>query len=342
MSEAEPDREADHIPGTPPPEAVRKVVGHGALAQGLGRQIASGKLPGAWLLHGPKGIGKASLAFALIGALFVQTGDEAPERVAEQIVQGVHPNLFVLRKKRKDARGFYTVIRVQDVRDMRDKLHQTRGRTGYRVCVVDAIDDCNANAANALLKILEEPPPQTLFVLISHRPGGLLPTIRSRCQAHAMRPIPDADMRTLFGGTDGDPALLDQALALAAGRPRRVHEILAAGQTQSLVDLGAWLASPRQAPAGSHLALADALSAAIELEKAMAREMIGNALAGEAEAAARAAPMDGNRLASASALWEKANALFADTDIYNLDLRQTLTTLFDAIYDHHSHAIPIA
>ena len=77
-------------------------------------------------------------------------------------------------------------------------MRRTRGRAGHRVAIIDAIDDCNPQAANALLKTLEEPPAETTFLLVSHRPGSLLPTIKSRCHALALRPLPDADVRAVL------------------------------------------------------------------------------------------------------------------------------------------------
>src|SRR5690606_37257728 len=100
---------------------------------------------------------------------------------------------------RETGKGFYTAIRVEEVRGLIEEVRMTRGRAGFRIVIVDSIDDCNASSANALLKILEEPPAETLFVLVSHRPGGLLPTIRSRCRSIALRPLADDDVRRIIG-----------------------------------------------------------------------------------------------------------------------------------------------
>lgn len=330
MAELPPQREADQIPMIAPPEQTLRICGHAVVTKTLFDQIAAKRLPGAWLLHGPRGIGKATLAFFMARTLLEKTGDEEPGRISEQVGQGTHPNLVVLRKKPKDAKGFYTVIRVQDVRDLRERLHQTRGRAGYRLCVVDSIDDCNANAANALLKMLEEPPSQTLFILISHRPGALLPTIRSRCQSHALRPLADADLSEAVRATgfSADPELT----RLAAGRPRRALQLQALGQSQMLVDMMAWLDAPETAPKGTHLQLGDALGGAGDTEAGLARELLLETFAAQARSQALA---QGSAipLASAAELWEKANQAFASAEIYNLDMRQTYVSLFDAFLD---------
>lgn len=328
MSLKAPPREPDQIPDVPLPEERRHVFGHDAVRTELAGQLAERRLPGALLLHGPRGIGKATLAFSFARDILLATGDESALRVGEQIAAGVHPNVFVLRRKPRDAKGFYSVIRVEEVREFRASLTQTRGRAGYRACIVDAIDDCNISSANALLKILEEPPPETLFILVSHRPGGLLPTIRSRCHAHAMRPLGTEDMREVLA----DLATGD-IVRLAGGRPRRAFEIAQLGEATALTALRAWLDDPAAAPAATQLSVADALAGAGETELLVGRELIAETLAAEARAAAGDRG-DALRLASASELWEKAHARLADADVYNLDMRQTLVSIFDDLRQH--------
>src|SRR5690606_35950218 len=124
---------------------------------------------------------------------------------------------------RETGKGFYTAIRVDEARGLIEESRMTRGRAGFRVVIVDSIDDCNPSSANALLKILEEPPPETLFLLVSHRPGGLLPTIKSRCHAVALRPLSDAEIPEIV------PSATDASVELAAGIPRRTFEAMAMG-----------------------------------------------------------------------------------------------------------------
>lgn len=328
MSGDAPAREADQIPDVPLPEERGHAVGHDAVRAELSLQLKEARLPGAILLHGPRGIGKATLAFDFARQILTATSDESPERVAEQISAGSHPNVFVVRRVPRDARKFFTVIRVEDVRGVRDALHQTRGRAGQRIAIVDAIDDCNDSSANALLKILEEPPPDTVFMLVSHRPGSLLPTIRSRCQSLALRPLGEADLRRVLAD-----AASDDVVALAGGRPRRGFEVAKLGDATALAALRGWLNRPTAAPPGTQLTIADSLAGAGETELAVGRELIAEALASETRQAAREAG-DAMRLASASRLWEKAHALFADADTYNLDMRQTLVTILDAMRQH--------
>ena len=336
-------REPDQLDGVGLPEYQIDVIGHTAARAGLSALLNEGRLPSGVLIHGPQGIGKATLAFDLAREIFRRTGDEDPSHVADQVAAGAYPNLRVLRKApRETGKGFYTVIRVEEVRELIERLHKTRGRAGYRVVIVDPIDDCNTSSANALLKILEEPPPDTLFLLISHRPGQLLPTIKSRCHQVALRPLGDTDLRAVLarGMPQADAAALDRAVAMAGGRPRRGFEALMMTDGGILSGLGAWLNDPIRLPVAAHLALADTLGADKDGPATrFARDMVIDWVAAEARTAAGMGPAGRGRLASANDLWDKAHALFADADDYNLDARQTLIVIFDAIRKHvHSHA----
>jgi DNA polymerase-3 subunit delta' len=339
VSEADEQRAPDQLAGVLPPEQQTVVLGHAAPRATIAELIDGGRIPGAILLHGPQGIGKATLAFSTARDVLSRTGDEAPGRVAEQVRMLAHPNLFVLRRQPRDTgRGYYTVIRVDEVRDLRERMRRTRGRPGHRVAVIDPIDDANPNAANALLKLLEEPPPETLFLLVSHRPRALLPTIRSRCQSLAMRPLPDGEVRAvlLSQRADAEGKVLDRAVALAEGRPRRAFEALGMSEDSAIGALRGWLADPLRHPVAAHLALADGMAGGRDgVEAAFARDVLRDWIAAEARAAA-VGGAGRARLASANELWEKANASFAAADEYNLDARQTLIEILDAIRRHVS------
>ena len=330
-------REPDQLAGVPLPESRTEVVGHTAARATIEAALDASRLPGGILLHGPRGIGKATLAFDIAREVFARTGDESAEHVAAQVAAGGYPNLRVLRKAPRDTgKGFYTAIRVEEVRGLIGESRMTRGRAGFRIVIVDSIDDCNPSSANALLKILEEPPPETLFLLVSHRPGGLLPTIRSRCQQVALRPLSDADVRRVLGDQPG----VEHAVELAAGRPRRGFEALALGDNAGLTALQGWLRAPANGAASVYLAVADALAADKDgASYAFGREMLTDWIAAEARNAANSGAKA--RLASATTLWDKATAAFADADEYNLDARQTLISLFDEIRRHaQTHLVP--
>lgn len=333
-----PEREPDQLEGVPPPEFQTAVAGHAAAMATLVERLAAGRLPGGILIHGPRGIGKATLAFDLARKIFAQTGDESPEHIAAQVAAGAYPNLFVMRKAaRETGKGYYTAIRVEEVRRFIEELRMTRGRAGHRIALVDPIDDCNDSSANALLKILEEPPADTTFLLVSHRPGSLLPTIKSRCFQVALRPVADADVRTVLQGNGAPAGLIDRAVSLAGGKPRRAFEAMLLGEGGALADLQAWLANP-SGPAAPRLSLADALGGdRASAELAFARDILSDWIAEAARDAATSG--DRRRLASANELWDKAQLSLADADEYNLDMRQTLVALLDAIRKHHQLSV---
>lgn len=337
MTDAYPEREPDQLDGVALPEFRRHVVGHAEARGALFDRLDAGRLPGGVLIHGPRGIGKATLAFDFARAVFTRTGDEPAEHVAAQVESGAYPNLFVLRKAAKDTgKGYNSVIRVDEIRHLVEQMRMTRGRAGQRIAIIDAIDDCNTAAANALLKILEEPPADSTFLLISHRPGSLLPTIRSRCFRVAMRPLASEDVREVLATSPaGASGAIEQAVGLADGRPRRGFEALLLSDESTLSRLTGWLRDPVGAGNAARLALADALAAERDgSELRFARDMLFDWMAKEAREAALSGPEGRRRLASVQELWDKARLSLADADAYNLDMRQTLVGIFDAIRKH--------
>ncbi len=324
------------------------MLGHAAATEALLARLDAGRLPGGILIHGPRGIGKATLAFDIARKIFERTGDESPSHIAAQVASGAYPNLYVLRRGyNKSGTKYATVITVDlishreggDSNPLIERLHRTRGTGGHRVCIVDSIDDCNDQSANALLKILEEPPADTTFLLVSHRPGSLLPTIRSRCFQVALRPISDQDVAGVIVATRPDtaPDALTRAIGFAMGRPRRGFEALLLGDDGVLGALAGYLRDPVAAPSSVRIGLADQLGGDKDgAELRFARDMLNDWIAQEAVLAATAASTSGDRrrLASANELWDKAQLSLADADEYNLDMRQTVVALFDAIRKH--------
>lgn len=184
----------------------------------------------AWILEGEKGIGKATLAYRIARFLLwadVNKKDSysslnvpADSSVVQQIASGSHPDLMVLERdyidtdRRKIINAIRkgeimsgeelaglkrsAFIRVDDVRKVNEFLSKTSFNDGWRVVIIDSADDMNRNAANALLKILEEPPAKTILLLISHNPGLLLPTIRSRCARLLLRVLNKNEVGSLL------------------------------------------------------------------------------------------------------------------------------------------------
>lgn len=327
--------EIDAIEGVPPPYASSGLVGHTQVWDRLIRQVQTDRLPNAILLHGPRGIGKATLAFELAVQILTQTGDEPEERVRSQVQQNVHPNLFTLRRRKKEGASNPKFIPVDEVRTLVSRMHMTRGREGHRVCIVDAAEDCNAQAANAMLKTLEEPPAQSHFILVSHRPGSLLPTIRSRCQMQAMRELSEADMQEMVAhmtATMPELTLSSEVIAIAHGVPRTLFELDRVADHSGVQALDNWLQHDCRIDQAQHLAIAQSLAGAgAGPVYEFAKTRLFDWIAGVARRTAIEHPHDNKRLASIHELWNKAGAAFRDAEIYNLDLTQTFISVLEDI-----------
>jgi len=191
--------ELDRLEGFPHPRETAHLAGHDAALGRAARAIRAGHPPQAWLITGPPGVGKATLAYRIARYLLAfgatERGPEdlaVPERNGDamQVAAGSHPGLLVLRRGISEKTGKpMTVVSVDEVRRLGPFFGLTSGAGGWRVVIVDTADDMNENAANALLKLLEEPPSRAMLLLISNMPGRLLPTIRSRCQRLDLRPL---------------------------------------------------------------------------------------------------------------------------------------------------------
>jgi DNA polymerase-3 subunit delta' len=191
----------------PAPRANPDLVGHDAVEGELLRLYQAGRLPHAILFGGPRGIGKATLAFRLArfllarGTLSGGAGGLAIDPasgVFRRVAAGGHADLFTVERswdpQRRRLRGGITVDHTREIVRF---LHLTAGEEGWRIVVVDGAEEMNRNAANALLKILEEPPRASLLLLVSHIPGMLLPTIRSRCRRFRLEALPLPLVRSL-------------------------------------------------------------------------------------------------------------------------------------------------
>src|SRR5262249_49118300 len=242
--------DADARDDTEPPHPRETTVlfGHGEAEQVLLEAYRSGRIPHAWLIGGPNGIGKATLPSRMARFVLANPNPAAPvvrkakslalpddDRTLRRIAAQGHPDLLVLERVVNEKTGkLYTVIRVDDVRRTVPFFGSTAGEGGWRGCIVDTADELQyPQAANALLKILEEPPANALLLLISHAPARLLSTIRSRCRRLTLRPLSASDVASAAAlalgrelGREADEGELREASALAEGSVGRALALL--------------------------------------------------------------------------------------------------------------------
>jgi DNA polymerase-3 subunit delta' len=235
--------EPDRLEGFSAPREVDALFGHEAAPNEFADALRSGRLHHAWLLVGPEGVGKATLAYHL--AREVLALGEAPQGARTAIVPVggndpvfrkvaalSHPNLLLVRRSWNEKSKRYSQwIGVDEVRRLRSFLGHSAGEAGWRVVIVDRADELNQNAANALLKALEEPPHQTLFLLVATAEGRIPVTIRSRCRTLRVTALGKEDLEAAVraalerDGHEVDAETLGVALALSEGSVRRALEL---------------------------------------------------------------------------------------------------------------------
>jgi DNA polymerase-3 subunit delta' len=236
--------EPDRLESFSSPRDVDRVFGHDEAAQEFEAALRSGRLHHAWLLVGPEGIGKATLAYRLARTILAhaeagdlvpgEPADVAPDLPIFRKVAGLaHPNLLLIRRSWMEKTKRYSqVISVDEVRRLRSFLGSTAGDGAWRVVIVDRADQLNQNAANALLKALEEPPPNTLFLLVSNAEGRLPVTIRSRTRIERLAPLADEPLDAAVRAAlqrdeiETDDGTLQMAMALSQGSVRRALELV--------------------------------------------------------------------------------------------------------------------
>ena len=326
------------------PRETLALFGHAEAEQTLLAAYKSGRMPHAWLIGGPPGIGKATLAFRLArfvlahadpAAKDVQNATslavDADNPVARRIAAQAQGDLLVLERTVNEQTGkLYTVIRVDDVRRSVGFFGSTAGEGGWRIAIVDAVDDLQREGANALWKILEEPPARTLLLLISNAPGRELPTIRSRCRRLLLRPLDTEDVARALAAATGraaDDAQLREAAAAADGSVSRALGLLdgpALALRQRVLDLFGQLPEPD--PRALH-ALGDALGGNDPETLAAFMDLVNGWLSARLEASAR----DLKRMDRVARTWEKVNRVAREAEIYNLERKPLVFTVFGAL-----------
>lgn len=249
----------------PQPRFAVDMTGHKVIEQQLLDAINAGKIPHAMIFAGPQGIGKSTMAFRFIKAMLAAKVDSGPslfgtpepsvlttlsvnpeDQSARLVVSGGHPDLLVVERKADEAKGGRLKdVDVEQIREIPGFLHMTPFMGGWRMVIIDDADTMTRSSQNALLKVLEEPPKNSILILIAHRPGMLISTIKSRCRTidfsplaqdefdslikRAMPAVSRNDMDALYniaGGSIGESLQLMQDGAL-----KSLHQVTALIQT---------------------------------------------------------------------------------------------------------------
>lgn len=331
--------EADAEPGLPHPRHVHTLFGQNDAEEAAASAIRSGRMHHAWMITGPKGVGKATLAWRMARRLLgAQADPSAPlahlagDPVNRRMEALSHPDLLLLRRpydeQRKRLKGEIT---IDEARRIPAFFSRRAAEGGWRVAIIDSADEMNRNAANGLLKSLEEPPERGILLLVVTSPGRLPTTVRSRCRRLHLRATPESTCANWLTETHGVEAGEAGLLArLAKGAPGRALAFHTSGLADLHRDLARALGSSgRPDQAGVEALISRASGAGSE----QARAVLFDMMAGEAARRARTAAQSGE--AGLAGQWADASrrivSLAHEADTLYLDPRQSLLAAFSLL-----------
>lgn len=359
VADAEVLPEADRLEDFPHPRETHQLFGHDDGERAFAHDFSAGRLHHGWLICGPRGIGKATLAYRIARFMLADEGERAGDGLAvtetgtafRQVLSLAHPRLMLIRRPYDlRAKRFSASIPVDEVRRIKTFLAHTAGPGAWRVVIVDQADELNIAAANALLKALEEPPPQTVFLLISSEPGRLLPTIRSRCRRLELVPLGEEDLCSAVGqameavGQDMPTReTWQQLVGISKGSVRRALQLAQSDGVALQARVIGWLGALPSVDWASVHGVADDLTGAgneqrfeifFELLLDTLAEMVRARVGGAAMRVSGidcARVIDETRLANWAEVWERVVARKVEAQVLNLDRRalivETLTRL---------------
>jgi DNA polymerase III subunit delta' len=328
----------------PHPRETGILFGHDAAEQTLLASYRSGRIGHAWIIGGPVGIGKATFAYRLARFLLAHPDPAAPavqsaislsvaadSPTARRVAAKSHGDLLVLERTPGESGQLRSVITVDEVRRTVAFYGSTAGQGGWRICVVDSADELKyPEASNALLKVLEEPPPRSLFLLVSHVPGRLLPTIRSRCRRLMLSALSQADVAKAAAAALGKDASDDdirKASAAADGSVARAIALLDGEHLAMREHIVALLGQlPLTDPRALH-ALGDSLDRSDGDAFVTFVDTVRDWLSARV---ARETP-DTARLAQLAEVWEKLTRAAWEVEVYNLERKPMVFSVFGSL-----------
>ncbi|MCX7322686.1 MAG: DNA polymerase III subunit delta' [Hyphomicrobiales bacterium] len=343
MSKNDPDISVPH------PRETTALFGHHDAEQTLLTAYRGGRIPHAWLIGGPQGIGKATLAYRMARFVLAHRDPASPQvqsattlevdpahPVARQVAAEAHGSLLEIHRTANDKGVLRTVITVDDARETVSFFGSTAAVEGWRVCSVDTVDELNANAANALLKVLEEPPQRALFLLVTHASARVLPTIQSRCRKLALRALTTGDVvsaAALATGRETDDPDLREAADNSEGSISRAINLLGGGALKLHQRTAALLNTlPHVDPRELH-ALGDALGTSDRVALAAFVDSVDRWIGERMHADEPGLNADLPRLARLAEVWEKINKAARETESYNLERKPLVFSVFSLLAD---------
>jgi DNA polymerase-3 subunit delta' len=333
--------EPDRLPGAPRPREQFSLFGHSQAEAALLEAFQNDRLHHAWLIGGLRGIGKATLAYRFArfllanppgtgeGAISLAIGPNHP--VSRQVAALSHPNLVALRRLHApDKKAASTTIPVDAVRRAMSLFESTAADGGYRICIVDSAEDLTGSSANALLKLIEEPPSRSLFLIVAHAPQSVLATVRSRCRRLILKPLSNDDVRKALHslGTmepDSNGEAFERAVSLAEGSVARAIEMLDPERVAVVAEVTSVLAGFERLDWKRVLALAEKLARRDSDELyAIALDTVVCWASDQIHSRASEGP---SRLAGLAEVCEKISRAALDADAYNLDRRPVIISM---------------
>jgi DNA polymerase-3 subunit delta' len=323
------------------PRETVVLYGHREAERALLDAYRSKRFAHSWLVSGPAGTGKATLAYRMARFVLAHPDPHAPavKAAASLGVDGSHPvarriaaqaqgDLLVLERTINEKTGkLYQDIQVDEVRRTVTFFGSTPGEGGWRVAIVDSVDELNRSGANALLKVLEEPPRRALLLLVSHQAARVLPTIRSRCRVLALRPLSAADVARAAAAAireTADAPAIKAAAAVAEGSVRRALTLLDRDALDLRERIVALLERLPALDAGALHALGDRLYGTDPAILAAFLDTVNGWLSGRLTAG----PHDRTRLDRLAQAWEKVNNAVREAEDYNLERKPLVFNVF--------------